>query len=76
MPRAEHPLSFLGSLKLAELAGLVGGDSNGPEFLNEMLMLQMQAEGWRQQWSVALQENEELRAKLCATFLHPCRPGH
>jgi hypothetical protein len=32
-----------------------------------MLMLQMQAEAWRMQWSVAMQENEELRAKLYNT---------
>ena len=31
------------------------------------LMLQMQAEAWRMQWSVAMQENEELRAKLYDT---------
>ncbi len=30
-------------------------------------MLQMQAEAWRMQWSVAMQENEELRAKLYDT---------
>ena len=30
-------------------------------------MLQMQAEGWRVQWSVAMQENEELRARLYDT---------
>ena len=27
----------------------------------------MQAEAWRMQWSVAMQENEELRAKLYDT---------
>ena len=30
-------------------------------------MLQMQAEGWRAQWSVAMQENEELRSRLYDT---------
>ena len=33
----------------------------------EQLMLQMQAEAWKMQWSVAMQENEELRAKLYDT---------
>ena len=53
--------------QLAELSGLLGGDANAPQFLQEMLMLQMQAEAWRMQWSVAMQENEELRAKLYDT---------
>jgi len=30
-------------------------------------MLQMQAEAWRMQWSVAMQENEELRGQLYDT---------
>ena len=30
-------------------------------------MLQMQAEAWRMQWSVAMQENEELRTQLYDT---------
>ena len=50
--------------QLAELSGMLGGDASAPQFLQEMLMLQMQAEAWRMQWSVAMQENEELRAKL------------
>ena len=54
-------------VQLAELSGLLGGDANAPQFLQEMLMLQMQAEAWRMQWSVAMQENEELRAKLYDT---------
>ena len=54
-------------MQLAELSGLLGGDANAPQFLQEMLMLQMQAEAWRMQWSVAMQENEELRAKLYDT---------
>ena len=53
--------------QLAELSGLLGGDANAPQFLQEMLMLQMQAEAWRMQWSVAMQENEELRSKLYDT---------
>ena len=53
--------------QLAELSGLLGGDANAPQFLQEMLMLQMQAEAWRMQWSVAMQENEELRGQLYDT---------
>ncbi|MAD20401.1 MAG: hypothetical protein CMJ52_09585 [Planctomycetaceae bacterium] len=60
------PASAL-DVQLAELSGLLGGDANAPQFLQEMLMLQMQAEAWRMQWSVAMQENEELRAKLYDT---------
>ena len=55
------------SAQMAELSALVGGDENAPQFLQEMLVLQMQAEGWRVQWSVAMQENEELRAQLYDT---------
>jgi kinesin family member C2/C3 len=54
--------------QLAELSLLLGGDAwNAPQFLQEMLMLQMQAEAWRMQWSVAMQENEELRTQLYDT---------
>ena len=55
------------AMQLAELSQLVGGDANAPQFLQEMVMLQMQAEGWRAQWSVAMQENEELRSRLYDT---------
>merc|ERR1719502_570834 len=60
------PASAL-DVQLAELSGLLGGDANAPQFLQEMLMLQMQAEAWRMQWSVAMQENEELRGRLYDT---------
>eukprot|EP00966_Prymnesium_polylepis_P198939 4610351-Prymnesium_polylepis.1 len=60
------PVSSI-NMQLQELSSLVGGDMNAPQFLQEMLMLQMQAEGWRVQWSVAMQENEELRARLYDT---------
>ena len=55
------------AMQLAELSQLVGGDANAPQFLQEMVMLQMQAEGWRAQWSVAMQENEDLRSRLYDT---------
>ena len=63
---SNDPASAL-DVQLAELSGLLGGDANAPQFLQEMLVLQMQAEGWRVQWSVAMQENEELRAQLYDT---------
>lgn len=61
-----EPDSDLG-MQLQNLSSLVGGEANTPQFLQEMMLLQMQAEGWRVQWSVAMQENEELRSRLYDT---------
>ena len=53
--------------QLAELSQMVGGDANAPQFLQEMVMLQMQAEGWRAQWSVAMQVNPNPNPNLTLT---------
>merc|ERR1719482_1617189 len=33
-------------------------------FMQEVAILQMQAEGWKAEWSIAMQENERLRMAL------------
>jgi hypothetical protein len=40
------------------------GDSQSQMFLQEVAILQMQAEGWKAEWSIAMQENERLRMAL------------
>ena len=54
---------------LSELSWLAPGGVEGhaPQFLQEMPILQMQAEAWRMQWSAAMKENEELHAQLYGT---------
>jgi hypothetical protein len=33
-------------------------------FMQEVAILQMQAEGWKAEWSIAMQENERLRKAI------------
>ena len=40
------------------------GSSSAQLFLQEVAILQMQAEGWKGEWSIAMQENERLRMAL------------
>lgn len=39
-------------------------DTNSQLFLQEVAILQMQADGWKTEWSMAMQDNERLRAAL------------
>ena len=39
-------------------------DASSQMFMQEVAILQMQAEGWKAEWSIAMQENERLRMAL------------
>ena len=39
-------------------------DDSNQMFMQEVAILQMQAEGWKAEWSIAMQENERLRMAL------------
>lgn len=73
------PAAVAGSPPLGSQEGLPEGglsDANWPDvngdgaglssqmFMQEVAILQMQAEGWKAEWSIAMQENERLRMAL------------